>query len=387
MQTASLGTLADLAGRLAITVQYDGTTIRDLHICSSRPHQLTRLLEGRSREEVTAIVPLLFSLCSTAQSVASLTALESNNKVKPCLDVSIARTVLIYLESARELCLRLVKDWLPGSDLINTTRLMQFYQSASSQLNWALQLQSNDLMPSKGQTKPEFCYDALIHNLEVLLSPVTESCHNGRLVAKTSNAISRLVLDTEAEFSTINLYDPSLPLEVTPSYLAHKLRDKDSLLFCSRPEVENGAISRCAESSVWTRNRDSVLVQQSREQGYHPLNQRFFALINELSLLPKKIGVAVSSGVSVVEPLEVVGLAKVPAARGDLIHYIEQTPGAEGIDKYRIVAPTEWNFHPKGTLVSMLTGVNVSRETLRPLVEKLILAIDPCVAYDIQIEE
>jgi coenzyme F420-reducing hydrogenase alpha subunit len=72
-----------------------------------------------------------------------------------------------------------------------------------------------------------------------------------------------------------------------------------------------------------------------------------------------------------------------------LVHKVtlENINGDERINKYHIIAPTEWNFHPEGSLISILQGVVVSRENLMPLLDKLILAIDPCVAYDIRIEE
>ncbi|WP_052700758.1 hypothetical protein [Methylocucumis oryzae] len=47
-----------------------------------------------------------------------------------------------------------------------------------------------------------------------------------------------------------------------------------------------------------------------------------------------------------------VSLAAVPAARGLLIHHLELQHGL--VYDYQVIAPTEWNFHPKGVLVASL---------------------------------
>jgi Ni,Fe-hydrogenase I large subunit len=56
------------------------------------------------------------------------------------------------------------------------------------------------------------------------------------------------------------------------------------------------------------------------------------------------------------------------------------------IRHYQIVAPTEWNFHPQGSLSQMLHGLQALDETeLRQQAQALITALDPCVAYQLEI--
>ena len=58
------------------------------------------------------------------------------------------------------------------------------------------------------------------------------------------------------------------------------------------------------------------------------------------------------------------------------------------IADYRIVAPTEWNFHPQGVFVreALATPPMPAADRQRRL-RALALALDPCVAVSWQVEE
>jgi len=77
-----------------------------------------------------------------------------------------------------------------------------------------------------------------------------------------------------------------------------------------------------------------------------------------------------------------VGLAQVQAARGLLVHRLAVADGL--VRDYRILAPTEWNFHPQGAAALGLAALPARDEaTLRRQAGLFITALDPCVAYDI----
>jgi Ni,Fe-hydrogenase I large subunit len=69
------------------------------------------------------------------------------------------------------------------------------------------------------------------------------------------------------------------------------------------------------------------------------------------------------------------GLGWVETARGLLLHVVEIS--YDEIKRYRIVAPTEWNFHPRGALAVGLIGVRAANErALRQRAEWLVQALD-----------
>jgi hypothetical protein len=78
-----------------------------------------------------------------------------------------------------------------------------------------------------------------------------------------------------------------------------------------------------------------------------------------------------------------VGLAQVPAARGLLIHRVEVGEGR--VADYRILAPTEWNFHPQGVVATGLDAIaaRVRGPELGPLARLFVATVDPCVDFDL----
>ena len=78
------------------------------------------------------------------------------------------------------------------------------------------------------------------------------------------------------------------------------------------------------------------------------------------------------------------GLAQVQAARGLLVHRLTLERGR--LADYRILAPTEWNFHPQGAAALGLANLPPADDaTLRRLAGLFITALDPCIAYDISV--
>jgi coenzyme F420-reducing hydrogenase alpha subunit len=80
------------------------------------------------------------------------------------------------------------------------------------------------------------------------------------------------------------------------------------------------------------------------------------------------------------------GLAAVETARGLLVHRVTQAGGR--IADWRVLAPTEWTFHPEGALPATVTGWDAGDPAaLVRRVRRLVAAMDPCVTCDIRVEE
>ena len=83
--------------------------------------------------------------------------------------------------------------------------------------------------------------------------------------------------------------------------------------------------------------------------------------------------------------LEPWSLAQIEAARGRLIHAVAVV--GETVTDYRILAPTEWNFHPQGRLAQALAGLDGKDDnSLRSQAALLIEAVDPCVGYQLRVQ-
>ncbi len=81
-----------------------------------------------------------------------------------------------------------------------------------------------------------------------------------------------------------------------------------------------------------------------------------------------------------------VGLAQVQAARGPLLHRLELRQ--RRVYDYRIVAPTEWNFHPEGVVTQGLKQLTAANPIdLQRQAELFINAVDPCVQYALHLTD
>jgi coenzyme F420-reducing hydrogenase alpha subunit len=82
-----------------------------------------------------------------------------------------------------------------------------------------------------------------------------------------------------------------------------------------------------------------------------------------------------------------VGLGASSAARGLLVHRVALLGEADRatIADYRILAPTEWNFHPAGVVATALSELGERIELDAPQLEArarlVVTAVDPCVDY------
>jgi coenzyme F420-reducing hydrogenase alpha subunit len=81
------------------------------------------------------------------------------------------------------------------------------------------------------------------------------------------------------------------------------------------------------------------------------------------------------------------GFGAVESARGRLYHAC-RLDGDGRIADYRIVAPTEWNFHPDGPFARLVAGARIGRgEVAKRRVERLAFVFDPCIKAEAEILE
>ncbi len=72
-------------------------------------------------------------------------------------------------------------------------------------------------------------------------------------------------------------------------------------------------------------------------------------------------------------------------ARGLLIHRVRLDDDRK-VGRYDIVAPTEWNLHPRGALATEFPGLAATDERLlRRRVSLLAHSLDPCVAFTVSV--
>lgn len=390
--------MSDPAGRLKIQIQRLTAGTR-CTIRSSRPVTASSIFEGRSSAEVATLLPLLYSICAKAQSYACVGALESALGITPAPNAERRRELTLTLETLREHLWRILLDW---PRLCSGDPRREALSGLVAQIGALFRLAdpSGALFKPGGDTA-DVDASAWLQGCDAVESLVVEEVLGRPVEAWLEAVVDRDGLESwakttateparllrsvmQAKESALGGCNVTALTHLEHAALAARLTGEDAATFIAEPrwkeEVrETGPLSRCEES---------MLIRALAESYGKGLLTRLTAQILEVAQLtvllrqPGDTTRADSGSSSSPEPG--LGLAEVEAARGRLVHLARLAD--DRVQDYRILAPTEWNFHPEGPVAMAIAGLPGCEDaTLRRRAELLIMAIDPCVAYDLEL--
>ena len=386
-------------GEILLGIGWSRGRVGDVDIRSTRPLHASRLFTKRVPRQALPLVPLLYALCGTAQARAAVSACERAMGLAEPVRVAAARDLLVLFETAREHLWRFSLDWprlhggaASGAPVAAASTLMEAFRTAL----W-------------GRTDP-FLPGAL---------PLENGGGSAREVAGRLRALlARELFDLEPEgFQEIRDADALdawargrgggaalipwindrgwgglVPSAVAPlpaldeTELRRLIEGPGGEEFLAFPLWSGNP----RETGPYTRNASQPLVACLDRAG-SGLAARLAARLVELAEIPGRL----LSGLRRMEggaestppgarPAAGVGVAQVEAARGRLVHYVRIA--GDVVDEFRVLAPTEWNFHPRGVLARSLAGLRGGdRVSLETRVRIIVTAIDPCVGYRMEI--
>lgn len=135
-----------------------------------------------------------------------------------------------------------------------------------------------------------------------------------------------------------------------------------------------------AETGCWTRLADPHA--QGPHSLFAPIWMRHAARVAEVARLAAPGGERwLAQGGLALGGGEGIGWCEM--ARGLLVHWVRIDDGGRVLDN-RLIAPTEWNFHPCGPAARALAML--PSQAGPALVRLLVAAYDPCVAVEIDVE-
>jgi hypothetical protein len=364
-----------IEGELTIRLRFDGAHVREVAIDLTRPHVADRLLAGRPVDEAVALVPRLFSICGRAQGIAAQLAVEAARGGDGEPDAA-ARTRAIEAEIAQEYLWRALIDWPQAVDREPNTAALAAVRGA---------------LADGGAASTRTVRDAI--ETQVLGGDADEwlGSHVPAFemwIARAPTAAARLLGEVQRDGPRHGASDTPLlpPLDAAAAAQLVAALDADA---CFERSPQFGGCP--AETGAIARMQSVPLVAGLAAAYGRSILVRFVARLTELARLasgraaPLPLFGRVSYGPGR-------GLGWVETARGLLVHTVELDgarphPGAgERIRRYRIVAPTEWNFHPRGALAAGLAAAHAASEAeLRRRAHWLAQALDPCVAYRVEI--
>jgi coenzyme F420-reducing hydrogenase alpha subunit len=367
-------------GKLQLDVIWDGKQITGVSIRSSRPLAACRILEGKPAAEAVRLVPLLFSVCGRAQGAAAAAACEAARGVAPNDVERVARERAIAGECLQEYTWRLLID-LPAllgeaarpGELADLRRRIA---TARDELRW------HDVAGAAEELLERAVYE-MSPRVWLGLRPAAFEKWVARGDAPMQRMLARLrTLRLGGDFGLL----PWLEAADLGALSARLEAEPD---FAQRPDwqgepAETGALARQLGHPVL-----------AREVGQYgaTVAARLLARLLELAQLPEQLRQPQASGIRSASPRQGSGIpqgdfrrgvAAVETARGTLLHQV--TLAGDRVAHYRIVAPTEWNFHPQGAFVRGLLGCPAKSETeARGAAGLLAHALDPCVAYEVSV--
>lgn len=384
----------DLAGSIDIEMRAGAT-----RIASTRPLAMTATFRGRKPAEVAALVPLLYSVCGKAQGVAAVRAIERAMGLALAAPAEVARDLLVLAEMAREHLIRIVTDWAAFAGDATDNDALRRVMVLDQRLRAAIEAGARPLGIGATSGADATAVAALAGELSKLVAELVLGVEpeawlaastrsdlgawaeaRSTVAARTLHLLSR---DGGLGLGAVPL-DPLPHLE--PGDLSRRMLGPDSAAFVAAPTWDG----RPRETTPLARHAGHPLVASLAGPKGYGLGARLVARLVELAGLPAAIA-ALASGAAAPRPavgtLEPgTGVAAVEAARGRLVHAVRIEAGV--IERYAILAPTEWNFHPVGAAAHALAELSPPCDTAaegRRMADLVVTAFDPCVACNLSV--
>ncbi|MEW8506396.1 MAG: nickel-dependent hydrogenase large subunit [Candidatus Thiodiazotropha sp.] len=388
-------------GEILIALHRGQQRVEKVAISSSRPLQLTTQFEGKSVNELLTLVPMLYSVCATAQACAAAQACRQATGMDGDVRIELAERMLVNVETAREHLWRLLIDWTKFveqpvdrqlirsmSTLLPTAKKACFGDGGPFTLRPVLMLDGErfgSVIDMIARTAADAVFT--VPPAEWYAFATLEVFDRWLDQTSTPSAILlRRIRDRQAG----RLADAgSHPLpNIDPQALSRRLAEEDADRFIAAPEWKGAQL----ETTSLTRMASHPLMRRlSRRYGFG-LMTRMVARLLELASLPGRLRAQlgklsedqIDGERKNPNMAETVGLGEVEAARGRLIHRV--VVEKEKIAKYQILAPTEWNFHPRGVVAKGLGSLPaVEAPLLTEYADLFINSVDPCVGYRLEV--
>jgi coenzyme F420-reducing hydrogenase alpha subunit len=390
-----------IEGKLRIELLCRDNRIQRVSIFSSRPLQLPLLFEGKAVEKVLQTLPMLYSICATAQANAAAIACRQAVGVSVDPNIQLAETLLVWFETAREHLWRILIDWpdylSETGDTEQLPGLSQLIPEAKRALfdNMAPAFSLQPLLRPKAETLTGLI-DRLARMLEcsVFNMPAPDwhamtslEALERWMEAKETGAARYLQRVKDAGVAQLGQSGIGALPPIDAELMHARMQADDSDGFIAAPEWQSGP----RETSCLTRQAEHPLIKAMEPVYGKGVLTRLVSRLVELASIQDRMKALLLAITRETEPTAAatpalpkgIGLGVVEAARGRLVH--RASVRGNTIDRYQILAPTEWNFHPRGLVAEGLLRLACGDEsTMQEHASLFISAVDPCVGYSFE---
>lgn len=359
-----------LEGRIDIHLKQRDGLVSEVAVCSTRPRIAQKLMAGATPSEAANRAGLVFSLCGKAQRIAAEMACEAAQGLHADAETRVLRSRRVLIELAQEHAWNLLLNWpRQAGEQPDMSSLLGLRQAAADAQAFAEILQTLIQTVFLGETAARWlerdltAFDIWREHAVTLPARLFRACCQAN-----DKGITHAVL-----------LPPLFRLDAAQcADLARRaLTDED---FCTRPHwldapAETGAIARQQQHSLL----QAWLSARGRGAGARMLARQL-----ELAQLPQAIRDGDDKVVRAYTLAQNIGMSAIETSRGLLIHVVRLENGK--VADYRIVAPTEWNFHPAGALIEAL-GNLPGGEDVGQRAQAICQSLDPCVAFAVEVAQ
>ncbi len=345
--------------------------------------RLGRLLRGQSGAQVGRTLTSVFTLCAHAHRRAAEMAMESAQRGQSPVLPPLAT---LLLETARDHLRSIALDWpqrLP--EKIPTAHMLGWLRSCPVALvgnpagtdaatAWEALAKLRTWLESSVLCEPASRWLPVHRDPDVLAGwCVMQAPH--LLPARCMAHWHALAHHLTPPMRSLDL------LDATPALQHARLRELAQQLvdvgdFAQRPTWDG----RCAETGPWTRLRHQD--RKAQHSAWTRSSARWMELVEIAAVEPGNAGLdgAPLLSCGALRLAEGQALAWCEMARGLLLHWV-RLDGQGAVLDYRVLAPTEWNFHPDGALSRAVSDLPTAATAVA---QTLAAAFDPCVACTVQ---
>ena len=352
-----------------VTLTVAGGRVARAEARSDRPRIAGRLFDGRAAGEAEPLAGALFAICGRAQSIAAATAVEQALGRAASEPVRLARETRLAAEAAQEHLGRLLVDW---PRLAGLETAVKAYARARALLSPLLASAPGATLPQAALDVNEWAQSAVfgVSPADFLSLDSVNGFANWVRGAGTSPAsLALAVLERHARLGASDTaFLGTADASMVESLAAHLDADPafdDAPHWQGQPR-ETGALARMASHP---------LVADAVETFGPGLAARLVARLLETAAALGDLRTGRGSRQGGAKHGDF-GLGWAETARGLLVHRTRVE--GDRLAGYRIVAPTEWNFHPEGAFVRGAAGL-ADDGALEAAAHWIVGSLDPCV--------
>jgi coenzyme F420-reducing hydrogenase alpha subunit len=361
------------SGKLNLQIVWDGNVVRNVEVKSTRP-QAYRLLKGKLTKDALQMVPLLYSVCGKAQHAAAIAATTAAKGIELQPDGTLEREVTC--EAMQEHLWRLLLDW---PKLLG----LQIHQQQFVHWHGALKEISNGR--GSAENLQVELHQVLLGITAAEWAQIDNYVKLEEWQSRGQGLLAPVIATLNLEEEKFEFAEKIEQAELMPNWSASEIlqmfKDNFDNQFAAIPQYEGKPM----ETGALAQNQNASLLRDVINK--HPTRVQARLIARLVALLDSAESLVTGNLSDVLQSISASnssGLSMVKTARGMLLHHVRIE--ADRIAEYLTVAPTEWNFHPQGALANGLNGQKENNaERLLRTVKALVLSLDPCVEYEIEI--